>query len=181
MPSYSEIIARTSSQRLVTVAPHLRLLPPPEVPADHMTKAEIMAWARRRGQARGYRPMTEAQKAVADAENRHLRNQSGVWYVDVTIDGRRTTRSLETEDIEEARRLRDEIYQGRRALRPGRSVTIPDQTRRVLAVLADGPTNVKTMALRSKLSEPTVHRRIRELLAAGTVRKVRFGLWGLAA
>jgi hypothetical protein len=181
MPSYSEIIARTSSQRLVTEAPHLRLLPPPEVPADHMTKAEIMAWARRRGQARGYRPMTEAQNAVADAQNRHLRNQSGVWYVDVTIDGRRTTRSLETEDIEEARRLRDEIYQGRRALKPGRSVTIPDQTRRVLDVLTQGPANVNTMARRCKLSAPTIHRRLRELKAAGTVRQIAYGTYALAS
>jgi hypothetical protein len=48
MPSYEAIIARTSRQRLVTVAPHLRLLPAPEIPAEEMSDTEILEWARKR-------------------------------------------------------------------------------------------------------------------------------------
>lgn len=46
--TYEAIIARTSLQHLVTVAPHLRLLPPPEIPAEQMSDTEILEWARKR-------------------------------------------------------------------------------------------------------------------------------------
>jgi hypothetical protein len=177
--AYEAIIAKASRQRLVTVVPHLRLLPAPVNPPELMSDTEILAWARQRGQARGYQAKQEAERSNEDTRN--LRNQSGVWYLDITINGQRTTRSLETHDLEEARRRRDEIHQGRRALRPGRSVSVAEQSRRVLAALAKAPAGAKRIAHLTGLSPETVHRRFRDLLAAGAVHKIEHGLWSLTS
>lgn len=176
--THEAIIEKYSRRRLVTVVPHLRLLPTPETPPERLTDAEVLAWARQRGKARGYQPRTAAERSNEDT--RRLRNMGGTWHMDVTIDGRRTTRSLETQDLGEARRLRDEICQGRRVLRPGRSISIAEQSRRVLAALAEAPAGAKAVAHRTGLSAETIHRRFRELHAAGAVTKIRSGVWALA-
>lgn len=176
--TYEAIIAKASRQRLVTVVPHLRLLPSPVNPPELMSDTEILAWARQRGQARGYQAKQQAERSNEDTRN--LRNQGGVWYLDITIKGKRTTRSLETQDLEEARRRRDEIHAGRRILRPGRSVTIAEQSLRV-AALAEGPTSALSLAKITALSPETVHRRLRDLHASGKVSKVRFGVWSITS
>jgi len=48
-------------------------------------------------------------------ENHHLWNNNGTWYIAYTIHptpatAKRIRRSLKTKDLEEARRLRDEIF-----------------------------------------------------------------------
>lgn len=68
--TYESIIARTSRQRLVTVAPHLRLLPPPETPFEQCTDLDVIEWAKQRAR-RGIRFGTAAsQSATAPAERR---------------------------------------------------------------------------------------------------------------
>lgn len=64
--TYDEIIAAAKRRRLKTEVPHLRLLPPPEVPVEQWDYRDTLAWAKRRPRP-PKRPDSQAAREVRRA------------------------------------------------------------------------------------------------------------------